>query len=176
MIKVEINSYHPRNKKEVLCKAEFLRIVDTGNYLKENNPCCHFVVDAFVINRERSKVLLIDHKLSGLSISPGGHLEKGESLLEGAMRELKEETGLSPVILNKNSIYDIQIGYVPASMSFKRNETPHLHYHICYAFEASESDELTFDDDGVSDVRWFSLSEVDKLKYRRIHISRIKNI
>ena len=48
-----------------------------------------------VYNKETDEVLVIDRlkKYPGLSF-PGGHVEPGESFYEGAIREVKEETGL----------------------------------------------------------------------------------
>lgn len=48
-----------------------------------------------VYNKETDEVLVIDRlkKYPGLSF-PGGHLEAGESFYEGAVREVREETGL----------------------------------------------------------------------------------
>jgi len=39
-------------------------------------------------------VLLLRHKRLGIWVQPGGHLEPGEDLAEGARREAAEETGL----------------------------------------------------------------------------------
>jgi 8-oxo-dGTP diphosphatase len=62
-------------------------------------------VDVFVFNKNRRRFLLGKRKGShgaGLYSLPGGHLEKGETLVDCAIREVKEETGLdveSAVIL-----------------------------------------------------------------------------
>ena len=46
---------------------------------------------------KEGKILLVKERkqgISGLLNIPAGHLEQGESLVDGAKRELKEETGL----------------------------------------------------------------------------------
>lgn len=50
---------------------------------------------------ENGKILLVKEKkanVAGLLNLPAGHLETGETLIEGAKRELKEETGLDAEI------------------------------------------------------------------------------
>ena len=50
---------------------------------------------------ENGKVLLVKEKkanVAGLLNLPAGHLEAGENLIEGAKRELKEETGFDSEI------------------------------------------------------------------------------
>jgi len=55
----------------------------------------HVTSSAIVVGR--SGVLLHRHKRLGLWLQPGGHLEPGEDLAAGAVRETREETGLDPV-------------------------------------------------------------------------------
>lgn len=47
-----------------------------------------------VFARHRGEVLLVHHKRLQLWLPVGGELEPGETPLEAALRELKEETGL----------------------------------------------------------------------------------
>ncbi|HUX14622.1 MAG TPA: 8-oxo-dGTP diphosphatase [Spirochaetia bacterium] len=66
----------------------------------------HSPVDRAVLCfiRDADRLLLI-HKLRGLGkgkvIAPGGRIEKGESPLQAAIRETREEVGLTPVGLNR---------------------------------------------------------------------------
>jgi len=54
----------------------------------------HVTSSAIVLGRRG--VLLHRHKRLGLWLQPGGHLEPGEDLAAGAVRETREETGLDP--------------------------------------------------------------------------------
>lgn len=49
-----------------------------------------------IMDRENNKVLVQNRKKHPQGITfPGGHVEKGESFVESALREIKEETGLT---------------------------------------------------------------------------------
>jgi len=56
------------------------------------------IIDAHVILRRRGKVLLLrragDVYASGQLCLPSGHLEAGENILQAAIRETREETGI----------------------------------------------------------------------------------
>ncbi len=58
-------------------------------------PKTEFTNMVMVENRENGKVLVQERVKSWTGISfPGGHVEPGESFVESAIREVKEETGL----------------------------------------------------------------------------------
>ena len=58
-------------------------------------PKTEFTNMVMVENRENGKVLVQERVKSWTGISfPGGHVEPGESFIESAIREVKEETGL----------------------------------------------------------------------------------
>lgn len=60
------------------------------------------VVAAVVHNREKNKVLLLqrdENPGKGLWAFPGGHVERGDDLIETLKKEVKEETGLSVEVM-----------------------------------------------------------------------------
>ena len=60
----------------------------------------HFAVSGFVVNPSVTKLLMVHHKKLDTWVIPGGHLEPNELPHEGAQREIKEETGVSVVVMN----------------------------------------------------------------------------
>ena len=58
----------------------------------------HFTATALII--QNNKVLLLKHKKLESWLPPGGHLEENESAHEGAIREVKEETGFDIKIIS----------------------------------------------------------------------------
>ena len=79
----------------------------------------HVGVQCFVL---ADSGLLLGHRASGFGINtwglPGGHLEQGETILQAAARELKEETGITATEMRIATIgdpigannYHLQIG------------------------------------------------------------------
>lgn len=64
----------------------------------------HFVSAATIVVNEKKEILLIKGPLRGWEM-PGGIVEVGESLKDGAIRETKEETGIDIEIIKFCGIF-----------------------------------------------------------------------
>jgi 8-oxo-dGTP diphosphatase len=112
------------------------------------------VVDVHVILRRLGRVLLLrragDVYASGLLCLPSGHLEKGESVVEAAVRETREETGiiLDPATLRhvltihqrNPGTADTRIGFAFTPRAWDGepvNAEPHKHSGLTWADPAA---------------------------------------
>lgn len=129
----------------------------------------HFTATVYIV--ENSKVLLLYHRKFGKWMPPGGHLDPNETPPEGALREVKEETGLDVDFISDENILIER----PNSKSFVRpylcllQEVPHhketpAHQHMDFVFVArpkgGDERENPTESDG---LRWFSLNDIDGL-------------
>ncbi|MGM1047976.1 MAG: NUDIX hydrolase [Bacillota bacterium] len=64
----------------------------------------HIVSAATVVLNDNNQILLLKGPLRGWEL-PGGQVEEGESLSDGAIREAKEETGIDIEIVRFCGIY-----------------------------------------------------------------------
>jgi len=125
------------------------------DFYKRTRVTGHITGSAWIINPARSHALLLHHKKLDRWLQPGGHIEHEPDVLATALREAREETGITNLRVISDGIFDIDIHTIPAN----RNEAEHQHYDIRYLLEAA-SDAIPAVSDESTDVRWFTLQEI----------------
>src|SRR3989344_2877641 len=65
-----------------------------GDLTKDENPASHFSTHFAPANFETGEVFIIDHKKARTWLFPGGHIDRGEGLLDTLNREIEEELGV----------------------------------------------------------------------------------
>lgn len=158
-LKEEIKNYIPYNEQEECDKEYFLRFINTfDDVLTRDNIFGHFTSSALVVNKERTKMLVVYHIINDGWMYPGGHADGEEDLLSVALREVEEETGLKAKVLDKN-IFSIQA--VPTKGHIKRGKyvSSHIHFDVLYLLEADENLELSFREDESKGVKWIDLND-----------------
>lgn len=88
----------------------------------------HLTASMIVLDPSRSKTLLVHHKMMGLWVFPGGHVDPDEAPHECAVREVEEETGLrprliSPSFLDVRPVVDFGRA-LPLPIDFAEHEAP----------------------------------------------------
>lgn len=104
----EKNNYPPNVRFEIPKGDNRLRAVcETCNFINYINP--KIVVGAVI--EYKKKILLCRRAINpqkGLWTIPAGYLEEKETAEEGALREIKEEAGVEPVIQGLLGIYSLK--------------------------------------------------------------------
>ena len=118
----------------------------------------HFTAGGFVVNSERSDVLMIEHRKLGRWLQPGGHIDIDDSGPEGAARrEIEEETGVGELIPLDEGIFAVDIHAIPAH----GDEPAHHHYDVLFAF--TTADVTLRPSAEVAAARWVPLAEAGSL-------------
>ena len=94
-----IEQYQPYNVQEEMDKSLILEWIKNNNnaFLRENTVA-HMTASAWVVNADRSKVLMVYHNIYNSWSWLGGHADGETDLLSVAIREVKEEAGISNVL------------------------------------------------------------------------------
>lgn len=91
---------------------------------------------------------------------PGGGVELGEAIADGAVREVEEETGYRVRI---DDLLSVDSGVIPAHKRYSGTEHPMQTVAVLYSASVT-SGELRHEADGTtSQAAWFPLEEVSSL-------------
>lgn len=116
----------------------------------------HVTASAFLINKQRDKVLLTHHAKLGKWLQLGGHCDGIKDPRFAALKEAYEESGLERVDHISDHILDIDIHGIPEHKGIPA----HLHYDIRYALEADDQQPLIISDES-NDLKWVPLLELE---------------
>lgn len=157
----EVKEYIPYNEQEIADKETILYAINNfNNILTRENPLAHITSSGYIVNKDKTKVLMIYHNIYNSWSWTGGHADGDSDLLYVAIKEAKEETGVKNIKALNNNIFSLDVLPVPAHIKKGKNISSHLHLSVAYLLEADETDELIIKEDENSGVKWIPINEV----------------
>ena len=158
----QISNYEPFNEKEKDDKEVMLKFIqDNEDVLTRENKIAHFTASAWIVNKERTTVLMIHHNIYNSWAWVGGHADGDEDLYHVVRKEIEEETGVTNITPLYDGIYGINIVTVENHIKRGKNVNAHLHFDVEYVFEADESVEIRIKEDENSGVKWIDINEIN---------------
>lgn len=162
-LKKQIQNYTPYNEQEEVEKKVMLKhFDDDDDILTRANEVAHFTSSAFVLNKERTKVLVIYHKIYDSWGWVGGHADGDNDLLYVAMKEAKEETGITDVKPISSDIFSLEIINVNGHIKRGKYVASHAHLNVTYLLEADENENIHIKEDENSGVKWIPIEDILK--------------
>lgn len=160
----EIEQYHPYNQQETEDKLLILNhLKHSDNVFYRKNKIAHMTASAWVVNPTRDKVLMVYHNIYNSWSWMGGHADGDKDLFSVAIKEVKEESGLSDLTAISRDIFSLEVLTVDGHEKNSAYVPSHLHLNITYLFEADDTAPIFSNPDENSDVAWFQLDEAIKV-------------
>ncbi|WP_294169614.1 NUDIX hydrolase [uncultured Clostridium sp.] len=157
----EIKEYIPYDEQEAADKEAILYAINNfDNLLTRENPLAHITSSGYIVNKDKTKVLMIYHNIYNSWSWTGGHADGDEDLLYVAIKEAKEETGVKHIKALDKKIFSLDVLPVPAHIKRGKNISSHLHLSVAYLLEGDENDDLIIKEDENSGVKWIPIDEV----------------
>lgn len=115
----------------------------------------HITGSAFIVDAERTQTLLTHHHFLDKWLQLGGHSDGDPDTLAVALREAREESGLTSLAVVDENIFDVDIHPIPA----RKNEPEHYHYDIRFLAEADSREPLRITPES-KDLAWIPLNRI----------------
>ena len=154
-----LENHQPFNQDEAQFKEQMIEFV-------QQNPDCferslligHVTGSAWIVDKSRQFTLLTHHRKLDKWFQTGGHCDGDSDVLNVAMKEAMEETGLTDIQAINPNIFDIDIHEIPE----RKGVPTHLHYDVRFLLEADMNEPLIITSES-SDLAWVELSKVSQL-------------
>ncbi len=149
-----LENYASSETEEIAFKRDMI------NFIKANPDCFerfletgHVVASAIVLNKDRSKVLLMHHAKLDLWVQLGGHCDGDPDVLAVAIREAQEESGIMSIRPVHDKIFDIDIHLIPEN----KKEKTHYHYDVRFLLQVVGDEQLVQNSES-KELRWIDIN------------------
>ena len=173
-LKKQIEEYQPFNEQEEKDKEEILRqICASKSILTRENKNAHFTVSAWIVNKDRRKVLMAYHNIYQSWAWLGGHADGNADLKHVILKEIEEESGLTDVRFVSEDIFSLEILTVTGHEKRGEYVSSHLHLNVTYLLEADMGTPIRIKEDENSQIGWISVDEISKKSTEKWFVDRI---
>ncbi|MBR3613816.1 MAG: NUDIX hydrolase [Clostridia bacterium] len=163
-LKAMIEKYSPVCEQEEADKELMLSYIENfEDTLTRENKTCHFTASSWIVNKERTKVLMIYHNIYDSWAWTGGHCDGDPDVLHVALKEAEEETSLKSVKPVSNDLISLEILTVDGHVKREKYVSSHVHLNCTFLLEADENEKLHIKADENSGVKWVDINDALKL-------------
>ncbi|MEK6780566.1 MAG: NUDIX hydrolase [Bacteroidota bacterium] len=148
----ELQSYQTSFPEEKEYIRSFLELLTSNDAFHRTYLPGHITGSAWIINADKTKVLLVHHAKLNKWLQPGGHADGDDNVL----RVAEEETGLKQLTVIGEQIYDLDIHLIPTRKDFPQ----HFHYDIRFLVQADEKERIVVSEES-HDVKWIPLLSLE---------------
>lgn len=148
--------YDEAEKRDRQLTLDFIKRTPAPDAFLRANIEGHITASAWLLSSDLSEVLLNHHGYLDKWIQFGGHADGNPNLLEEAIRETIEESGIESIEALQSTIFDIDVQAIPENP--KRNEGSHTHYDVRYLLKARDKDFKISDKS--HGLKWVGLDDI----------------
>ncbi len=156
---LQAHAGRPLDPHEAAMTAETIRFVEAhADCLQRTQLSGHLTGSAWVVDAGRTRTLLTHHRKLDKWLQLGGHADGDPDLLAVALREAREESGLTRLRPVTREIFDLDRHWIPE----RKAEPAHWHYDLRFMIEADPAEPLTVTNES-KDLAWVEISKVTGL-------------
>ena len=123
----KLRRYTPINPAEIESRRRIIQFVEsTPECFNRSHLPGHITGSAWLIDESAGRVLLTHHRKLDKWLQLGGHCDGDADVLNVALKEAVEESGIADITAVSSDIFDLDVHPIPA----RGDVAEHLHYDI----------------------------------------------
>lgn len=155
-----LERYEPCDAQDNDCRERFAGFVRKhDNCFERSLEVGHVTGAAWLVDPTGCRVLLTHHRKLNCWLQLGGHADGDPDVLNVALREAEEESGIADIAVVQPSIFDLDIHTIPAYGGVPAHE----HYDVRFLLQARSEDRLIVSDES-NDLAWFTVADLDAME------------
>ena len=160
----ELEAFCPQGEEEAASLALIRQMAERfgGEVLSRECLAAHITGSGMILNEAGDRTLMVCHNIYRSWSWTGGHADGEHDLLQVALREAREETGITRIEPLVPDLVSVDVLAVPGHRRRGRYVSPHLHLSLSYLLVAPEGQKLASKPDENSGVRWIAVDEVER--------------
>lgn len=152
----QLTNYHPSSIEEQKARKQMIAFINQyDNCFERSLEIGHFTASAWLLNKDHSKALLMHHAKLNMWVQLGGHCDGNSHVLEVAIKEAQEESGIQNITPIHESIFDIDVHFIPEG-----KEPAHYHYDVRFLLQVT-SNESVIQNHESKELRWISKNKAE---------------
>ena len=184
-LKNDIEKFKPYNEQEEMDKSFMLDFINKNeDCLVRDNRVAHFTASNWIVNKDRTKIIMIYHNIYKSWAWTGGHADGDEDLMHVALKEATEESNIQNLKPLTEGIFSLEVLTVNGHVKRGKYVSSHLHLNCTFLFEADESEELRIKEDENSGVKWIDINQAVEITneenmkpiYKKLNEKLFKNM
>lgn len=151
--------YHPFDEDDRAARDRIVRFVEMHcDCFERSLAVGHVTGSAWIVDAARTRCLLTHHRKLDRWLQLGGHADGDADVLAVAMREAREESGLTSIRAVSQRVFDCDVHAIPS----RKAEPGHFHYDVRFLLEADPAQPLVVSDES-HELAWIALGDVSSV-------------
>lgn len=130
-------------------------VADNEDCFERTHAIGHVTGSCWIVDAAGERVLLTHHRKLEKWLQLGGHADGDPDVLQVALREAEEESGLDQIAPVTTEIFDLDIHKIPA----RKDEPEHEHFDVRFALRHTGDGVFEISEESL-DLAWISIADL----------------